>query len=454
MIIDRFKKEIILGAKVEDVFDWHCRKSAFQRLNPPWEKVKIEKQEGIFEGAITKMKVYEGPVSINWVSKHTKYIQDKCFTDEQLKGPFKIWKHSHFFEKISDNKSKLTDDIEYRMKFYPFSKLMKTHIRNKLERMFTYRHVILKQDIKLLQKYNSTPKNFVISGASGLLGQYLTHFLTTQGHNVVPLSRNNKTDENIFRDFENGSSSSCLNDSDVVIHLAGEPITEGKWSKKKKEMIVKSRVEGTKEIVAQISKLKNPPKLLICASAIGYYGNRDDEILTEESECGNDFISKVCYEWEKSAEPAIEKGIRVVFLRIGIVLTPSGGALKKLLKPFQFGFGTFFGKGNQWMSWILPDDIAGIILHIVANEDIKGAVNVVSPNPVKQLDFTYTLGEVLKKRTIIKIPEKIIKSLFGQKGEELLLSSTRVIPEKLTKSGYEFLYPDLKIALKHITGKS
>ncbi len=450
---DKFKKEILLDAKVEDVFDWHCKKDALQRLNPPWVKVKIEKQEGIFEGAVTKMKVYEGPVSINWVSKHTKYVQNKFFADEQIKGPFKVWKHSHFFEEISENKTKLTDDIEYRVKFHPFSKLMKTHIIKKLERMFTYRHEILKQDIELMQKYKIKPKNFAVTGASGLLGQYLTHFLTTQGHNVVPLSRNNKTGENIFQNFENESFSSYLSCSDVVIHLAGEPITEGRWSKKKKEMIVKSRVEGTKEIAVQISKLQNPPKLLICASAIGYYGNRDDEILTEESDCGNDFISKVCYEWEKSAEPAIEKGIRVVFLRIGIVLTPKGGALNKLIKPFKFGFGTVFGKGNQWMSWILPDDIAGIILHIIANEDIKGAVNVVSPHPVKQLDFTTTLGEVLNKRTIIKIPRKIIKPLFGQKGEELLLSSTRVIPEKLTKDGYKFLYPDLKIALKHITGK-
>ncbi len=447
-----FKKSMELNCDVNIVFNWHTRSGALERLNPPWEKVKIFCQEGIYEGSVTKMKVYEGVIGIIWISKHIIFIKNKLFVDEQIKGPFKIWIHSHIFKKTEIDKCKVTDQIKYKMKFKPISNLAEKRIDNKINKMFRYRHRILKQDIYFLKKYNLNKKNIAISGSSGLLGRYLTNFLSTQGHNVVPIVRRNKTNNNIIFDYENKTLSSCLSCSDVVIHFAGEPIGNGRWSKSKKEKIMKSRVEGTHFIAKQLANLKSPPKLLICASAIGYYGNRGDEILFEESKSGNDYISEVCNEWEKAAQPAADKGIRVVFLRIGVVLTPQGGALKKFLLPFKLGLGGHLGNGKQWMSWVLPDDVAGAVLHIIANDKIYGALNLVSPSPVRHSDFSKILAKVLNRPNVFNIPKKIVEMVFGQMGKELLLSSTRVMPDKLMKHGYDFMYPDLEKALQHITG--
>jgi len=192
---------------------------------------------------------------------------------------------------------------------------------------------------------------------------------------------------------------------------------------------------------------------MICASAVGYYGHRKDWIMTEQDSPGNDFISKVCYEWEKAAAPAIEKGIRVVFMRIGIALTPAGGALKRLLPHFQMGLGGKIASGNQFMSWIGIDDVIGAIYHAVNHEELEGAVNLVAPNPVTNLEFTNRLGKVLSRSARFTVPALAVKLAFGEMGKEVLLSSTRVQPIKILESGYKFRNPELEGALRHLLGK-
>lgn len=448
-----FIKQSNFNVSVEDAFDWHANPGALMRLNPPWEKVVVSEQTGITDGSITDMKVFQGPIGLRWLADHTGYIKNKRFIDIQRQGPFPYWEHSHLFEIIDDHNSKMTDSIKYRLPFSILGDIFANKfIKSKIEKMFRYRHEITKNDLNDLNTYKSSTQNIVISGASGILGEYISSYLKAQGNNVVPLVRKEKDLSNILWNTENGNISSCLACSDVVLHLAGEPIGEGRWTEDKKNMIINSRIEGTRQIAEQIAKIKNPPSTLICASAIGFYGDRGNEILTEDSKQGDDFISEVCSAWEAAAKPAIDRGIRVIFLRIGVVLTPAGGALKKFLLPFKLGMGMHMGTGSQVMSWILPDDVASAINHILVNKEISGAVNLTAPNPVSHKLFAKTLGHILHRPSLFSIPEWVIYKIFGQMGKEILLSSTQAVPKKLLDSGYIFKYPELKDALGHITG--
>ena len=301
--------------------------------------------------------------------------------------------------------------------------------------------------------------NILVSGSSGLIGSELVLFLTTKGHKVTSLKRSKAGSRSKFREGEvywNPDSSKVdvngLEGHDAVVHLAGENIA-GVWTKEKKDKIRKSRVDGTRLLSKSLSQVLKPPNVLVCASAIGIYGNRGDEILSEESGAGKGFLAEVCREWEAAAEPAVQKGIRVVHLRFGLVLSPKGGALKTMLVPFRMGVGGTIGSGKQYLSWVAIDDVAGIIVHAITNENIKGPVNVVSPNPVTNNEFTKTLGRVLGRPTLLPVPAFALRLLAGEMADEMLLASTRVHPGKLLSTGYEFRYPELEGALRHLLGK-
>ena len=216
---------------------------------------------------------------------------------------------------------------------------------------------------------------------------------------------------------------------------------------------MESRTKGTALVAETAVQLEPLPEVRVCASAIGYYGDGGDRILVEEDAPGDAFVSKVCVEWEKAAEPASKKGIRVVFMRFGVVLTPAGGALARLLWPFKMGLGGKVGAGNQYMSWVAIDDVVEAIDHILSDSRLFGPVNVVSPNPVTNLEFTKILGRVLSRPTILNMPAPAIKLMFGEMGKELLLSSTRVKPKRLLETGYRFRFPDLEDTLLHLLGK-
>jgi uncharacterized protein (TIGR01777 family) len=245
----------------------------------------------------------------------------------------------------------------------------------------------------------------------------------------------------------------ALEGFDAVVNLAGENIAV-KWTEDQKQKILQSRIESTKTLVNALIRLKRPPNILINASAIGYYGNRGDEVCNEESSPGQGFLAEVCQQWEEAAHPAEEKGIRVVLLRIGIVLSPDGGALAKMLPVFKFGAGGKFGSGEQYMSWIAIDDLVGIILFTLNQENLKGPVNAVAPEPVRNVDFVKILGKTLNRPEILPVPETALKLLAGKEmAEEMLLSSTYVEPKKLLQSGYSFIYPNLEKALNYLIEK-
>jgi len=292
----------------------------------------------------------------------------------------------------------------------------------------------------------------LISGSHGLVGAALIKSLTADGHQFVLLVRHASSNSSeVEWDPNKGQHvHEKLEGIDAVIHLAGESIASGRWTDEKKRAIRESRVKGTSLLSKALAQLSKPPSVFLSASAIGYYGDRKDELLTETSAPGNDFLASVCVEWEKAASPAIAKGIRVVFTRFGVILDKKGGALSKMLPPFRMGVGGKVGDGKQWMSWITLDDVVGSVKHVLGNAQIKGPVNVVAPNPVTNAEFTHALGKELQRPTFLPVPAFGARLAFGEMADALLLSSQKVEPKTLKETGYEFRHVTIDKALHHV----
>jgi uncharacterized protein len=290
----------------------------------------------------------------------------------------------------------------------------------------------------------------LVSGVSGTIGEALLPSLKANGCSVVRLVRGPvaNTDQ-ISWDPSTPLTPSAVSGFDAVIHLAGESIF-GRWSDAKKKKIRDSRVVGTANLAAALAEAENKPDVFICGSAIGYYGNRADEALREESAAGTGFLAEVCQEWEEATTPAVQADIRTVHARTGIVLSPNGGALRAMLLPFKMGLGGRTGDGRQWMSWIDIRDWVGAIRHILKNDLIQGPVNMVGPKPVRNAEFAETLAAVLSRPAIFAIPAFAAKALFGEMGKELMLSSQKVEPGKLIASGYPFRLRELKASLEDL----
>lgn len=294
----------------------------------------------------------------------------------------------------------------------------------------------------------------LISGASGLVGSALVPSLEAAGHRVRRLVRQRcEEPDAAFWDPAAGTlDAGALDGVDAVVHLAGESIAAGRWSAEVKRRILESRVEGTGLIAEELAALEAPPAL-VAASAIGYYGDRGDEPMDEESPSGEGFLAEVCRRWEAAAQPARDAGSRVVHLRIGMVLSRRGGALQRMLTPFKLGLGGTVGDGRQFMSWIHLDDLVAVIEHALADGELAGAVNAVAPQPVSNREFTRTLGRVLGRPTLVPVPAPLVRLAFGEMGSELLLASTRVVPARLEGAGFAFRFPELEAALAHELGR-
>lgn len=288
----------------------------------------------------------------------------------------------------------------------------------------------------------------LITGSSGLVGSSLLEFLFKKGHSIQCLKRNSDSDSNRFwvtNELPDNSDTAFQ----TVIHLAGENVAQGRWTEKKKQNILMSRLEGTKELVDYISSLKTKPSVFLCASAVGYYGNRGDEILDENSSLGAGFLADVCRQWEKESQRLSTMGVRVVNLRFGMILSPRGGALHKMIPPFQARLGGVIGSGKQYISWISIRDLVEIVDFIINKDDIQGPVNVVCPNQTTNKGLTKALGKALNRPTLFKIPAVMARLVFGQMADEMLLSSSRVSPKILLETGYEFKDQSLDAVLQY-----
>lgn len=293
---------------------------------------------------------------------------------------------------------------------------------------------------------DSAPMQIAISGASGLVGSALCPLLTQQGHNVVAIRRGDggSYEDSIRWDPNSGLTNPArLESVDAIVHLAGENVGEGRWNDAKKRKIRSSRVDGTRSLVQSMAAVEKRPRVLVCASAIGFYGDRGAAEMDESSAAGSDFLADVCEQWETEANAATELGVRVVNVRIGVVLSPHGGALKKMLRPFKLGLGGIVGPGTQYWSWIGLNDLTRILMFCITDDSISGPVNAVSPESATNKEFTKAVGSVLHRPTVFPLPGFVAKLMLGEMATTLLLASTRVVPKQLQAHGFKFEQPGL-----------
>ena len=454
---NKFQFRSLINRSSKEVFDWHLRNRMLERSIPPYEKITIissnARPNQIGSKIILRTK-FLGLILTTTSLEYTDFISNESFTKIAKEGLLKKLQHKTLITPQNNHTCEVIDCFVFSHDWCFFNLLINYSLQKRIARILRYKHNLINHDIGIIKKYPfEKPLKVLISGSHGLIGKNLAYFLEFLGHDVWYLTRlkskekktifwNDKTGESNLRSFEG---------FDIIVHLAGENIGKGRWTKKKKNRILKSRCEGTKNLVEIVKKLEKPPKVFISASAIGYYGNCGNDIVNENSPPGkNLFISKVCQEWEESSKGLEEKGIRVVWARFGVVLSSAGGALRKMLIPFRWGLGGKLGNGHQYVSWIAINDAIGSIYHIMMTPSLEGAVNIVAPHPVPNDILTKKLSKRLNRWRGIPTPEFILRLLFGQKGEELLLTSIRAEPYRLIESGYHFCYPELSQALKHV----
>ena len=467
-----FVKRIPVPVSVETLYRWHASGGALPRLIPPWqpialrswrggeatENLPVPQQEGdISKGATVTLETRVGPLTFTVVAKHTAHVRNEHFVDEMVRGPFAKWHHAHRF--LPDEAGAcLEDHIQYALPGGVVGNALGGWFaRRNLAQMFAFRHRRTLDDLLRHKAFADQPRmRIAISGASGLVGRALTAFLRGGGHHVHPLVRRparEHSDEIQWSPTEGTVDIDKLNGVDAVIHLAGESIN-GRWSAAKKERILNSRVQGTQTLAAAIAAMEHPPKVLISTSAVGIYGDSGEHILEEtHDQDGDGFLADVCRQWEAAAQPARDAGVRVVHPRVGMVVAAQGGALPRMLTPFQLGLGGPVGSGRQWMSWISLDDLIGLIHHALFTESLDGPLNAVSPNPIINREFGQTLGRVLRRPAVMPLPAAAIQLGAGQMGRELLLYSIRASSARAEASGFTFLQPTLESALRAELGR-
>lgn len=447
-----FSATLDLPVSAEAAFAWHEQSGAFERLQPPWEPLRVlDKPLSLQPGNRVVLESRLGPFSLEMRFVHGEYRKGEQFTDSQEKGPFRSWVHEHRFRNQTGG-AVMQDYIRYRLPGGRVGRFFGSNlVRSRLERMFAYRHAITHNDLSMA---NTETKTFLITGITGLIGNAVSAYLKSQGHTVRGLSRSPEGQEQRHWDPAQGIlDKKDLEGVDVVLHLAGEPIDQ-RWSTEVMNRIRKSRKISTRLLADRLAALDRPPEVFLSASGINVYGDRVDASVDESSELGNSFLAEVCREWEAATEPAENAGIRVVNLRTGVVMDPRGGILERLLPIFKKGLGGKVGSGKQRISWLLLEDYIGILELLRAHTNISGPVNLVSPNPVTNEEFVHALGEVLGKPTAIPVPAFAVKAALGRMGKALALGDLEVRPGVLEREGYDFKYPEIKPALAFILGKS
>jgi uncharacterized protein (TIGR01777 family) len=440
----------------EEVFAWHTRPGALERLTPPWSGVRVLSRSGSVrdEGSTVVLRMPAGPFGLHWVATHRDFVEGRRFRDEQTSGPFAHWVHTHSVEPRDDG-SELEDTIEYRLPLAPWSSMVASPlVRSMLERTFAWRHRRTREDLAAHARAGLPPSRIAVSGANGLVGAQLAAFLSTGGHQVHGLVRRPREAGDIpWNPDARAIPHRALEGMDAVVHMAGESIASGRWSEASKQRILESRTAGTRFLCETLAGLERPPRVLVSASAIGFYGNRGDEVLDEDSASGEGFLADVCRQWEAATAPAREAGIRVVHLRIGVVMTPLGGALAQMLPAFRFGAGGVLGDGRQFLSWISLDDLLAAVLHAIATDSLEGPVAATAPTPAANAEFTRTLATVLRRPALLPVPAFALRAALGEMADALLLASTRVLPRRLMESGFVFRDANLHGALADMLGR-
>lgn len=446
------------------VWAWHARHGALERLLPPWERVRLLRRSGgLEEGATATLEVRTGLLPWRWVVEHRDVVPGRQFVDVQREGPFAAWTHLHAFEPDASG-TVLRDRIECRLPGGAVgSRLADRRVRWRLEALLRYRHDTVRGDLE--SHAGTAPACFAVSGATGLVGSALVPFLTSGGHRVIRLVRLGArpraapgTSEAVIDvpwDPDAGLlSMRDLEGVDAVINLSGAGIADGRWSAARKHLLRESRLRGTALLATTLGKLDQKPAALLSVSATGIYGDRGDEVLGDDAQPGTDFLAHLAQDWERAAEPARDAGIAVVHPRLGLVLSPAGGALQRLLPPFRLGLGGPLGSGRQWTSPASIDDVIGMLAWAARTPGIEGPFNAVAPEPVRNRDLALALGGILHRPAILPVPAVGLRLALGEMADAVLLASQRAVPSQLTRAGFRWRHPALDDMLRRVLGRT
>jgi uncharacterized protein (TIGR01777 family) len=454
--VREFVQRVALAVPADAVFAWHARPGALERLLPPWQTVRVVERhgEGVEPGTRVVLRVGPGPLARRWEALHDRCVAGREFRDVQVCGPFAAWTHVHRFVPDGPERSVLEDHVTYALPLAALAEpLLGGWVDGELRRMFAFRHARTREDLARHRGVGGRPRRIAVTGASGFLGRALCAFLTTGGHTVVRVGRGARAPDTVAWDPARGTiDADGLAGVDAVVHLAGAPVAT-RWTAAAKRAIRASRVDGTRLLAETLARLPTPPSVLVGASAIGWYGDAGDAPVDESAAAGPGFLAEVCRAWEAATAPAAAAGIRVVHARLGVVLGAQGGALAQMLGPFRLGVGGVVGSGRQVTSWIALDDAVYALHHLLHADGVACAVNLTAPHAVTNAELTRTLARVLRRPAIVPVPAAVVRTLFGEMGEEMLLAGARVVPGALVASGYRFLHPELEGALRAELGR-
>ena len=456
--MDTVARRSRMPAPAAELWAWHTRPGALERLMPPWDPVRVvSRTGGIENGARVTLAVPFGPLRLNWTAEHRAVDPPRSFSDVQVDGPFAHWVHRHVMtpDEADAGASWLEDRIAFAGPWGPAGRLVARRVvAGRLPALLRYRHATLAADLADHGRVADRPRLTVgITGASGFLGSVLTHFLCTGGHRVVRFVRGTPprgTDAAVWDPTRGFADPDAIPPLDAVIHLAGAGVADRRWTPRRMASIRDSRVDGTATLARALAALPRPPRTLLCASAIGFYGFEGREPIDERAPQGGGFLATVCRRWEAAADPARAAGIRVAHLRLGLVLSPAGGLLKPLLRVFRAGAGGTIGDGTQGMSWVGIDDVVGAFHHALFDDTLAGPINVTAPAPVSNAEFTRALARAVHRLALVPVPRAGLRLLLGrQMADETALSSGWILPARLETAGYSFRFRTLPEALAH-----
>jgi uncharacterized protein (TIGR01777 family) len=447
-----------ITATADHVYAWHARAGAFERLNPPWNPVTVEQRDGgIGSGSRVVLAIGRGPLRARWHLEHRDNTPGRSFRDVQVKGPFAHWEHEHLMVPLPHGGCELVDSIEFALPGRRWGRFLgEQFVIRELARLFAYRHRMTRLDVEAHLRRGAAPRMHVaVTGASGLIGRMLVPFLEGGGHRVTRLERRRpQGSDEVYWDPQVGVvDREGLEGIDAVVHLAGENIAGGRWTAGQRRQIRDSRVRGTRLLASSLARLRRPPRVLISASATGYYGDRGEQQLDETAERGDGWLAELAGEWEAATAAAARAGIRVVNARLGVVLDPRGGMLARLRPPFELGLGGVPGNGRQYVSWVSIEDAVGAIHHALFDPAMVGAINVTAPEPVTFGELATTLGRVLRRPAVLRAPAAPLRLALGEMADELLLASTRVLPTQLRAHRYAWRHTELEGALAALLGR-
>ena len=458
--MDTVVRRASMPVPLETLWAWHLRPGAIERGMAPWDRVRVvARTGGVEEGTRVTLAVPFGPLRLPWVSEYRNVDPPRGFSAVQVSGPFAHWVHVHAMADAGGGTSVMEDRVEYAGRGGPIGRAMaRRAVRSRLAALLRYRHETLAADLAAHARVADRPRlTIAITGASGLLGTALTRFFTTGGHRVVRLTRGPSpttapegTTEVRWDPARGFADPDAVPPLDACIHVAGAGVADRRWTPARKALVRDSRVEGTATLARALAALPRPPRTLLCASAIGFYGYQGRTAVDESAPSGTGFLAGLVRDWEAAADPARAAGIRVAHLRLGLVITPAGGFLKAVLPIFRAGAGGPVGGGTQGFSWIGIDDAVGAFHHALFDDRIAGPVNVTAPGPVSNAAFTRALGRAIHRPAVVPAPAFGLRLLLGgEMADETALSSAWVTPARLTGAGYVFRHPTLDAALAH-----